>query len=320
MDLMKRWQKERKDYVIVNEFLEKKFKKIIRNANIKADVTSRVKKDLSLKRKIIRKGNNEEAYNSIIDKSGLRIICCYISDLNKASQLVESEFEIVNKEDKRDIQEAHTMGYQAIHLDIKIKKKESNLKDKHLEIISEVQIKTALQSAFGENSHDLTYKNIKDIPPNIKRRVNLLNAIIEVADNEFCKIYEMISEMDSISVHGIFYILVEAFYNKFKVRFNSEFTLFFIEEFFNYYKNKFTTKEFSNQISEFISNNYDNINYVFNNRKANEETEIFFLQPEMILIYFSLLNDKNNFVEEWNLHFNFDILNTIASWFGISVV
>lgn len=315
-----RWQKEKKEYKIVNKFLEEKLKHMIKEANIKADVTSRIKKDLSLKRKIIRKGNSEEAYNSIVDKSGLRIICCYISDLNEAAELVEAEFEVVNKEDKRVKQEVHTMGYQAIHLDIKIKDKESNLKDKHLDIISEVQIKTALQSAWGENSHDLTYKNIKDIPPNIKRRVNLLNAVIEVADNEFNNIYEMILELDSISVYGIYFILVDIFYNKFKVKYNSEFTLYFIEEFYNYYKDKFTVKEFNDRITKFLNKYYDNLNYIFNNRKPDEYTEIFFMQPEMILIYYSLISDKHNFIEEWNLHFNFDILNTIASWFGISAV
>ena len=66
---MKLWGKEKRDYKIVNEFMKEKLIQLIIKAGIKADVSARVKKELSLKRKLIRKGNNDGAYNSIIDKS-----------------------------------------------------------------------------------------------------------------------------------------------------------------------------------------------------------------------------------------------------------
>lgn len=320
MNYMKRWKDEQKDYKIINEYLKEKLISIIESENIKATVTARVKKDLSLKRKVMRKGNNGAAYDSIIDKSGLRITCCYINDLNKVWKLVDDIFEVIKTDDKREDMKSNTMGYQAIHLDIKIKNKEDKLEDKHLNLISEVQIRTALQSAWGENSHDLTYKNIRDIPDIIKRKVNLLNAIIEVADNEFNNIYEYISNLDTISVYGIYFILIDAFYTKFRIEFNSEFTLYYLETFFEYYKDKFTVSQFKDLINQFIIDKYETILHVFKNRTPLKDDELFFKQPELIMIFYSLLTDKVNFISEWNKYFDNEILNTIASWFGISLL
>ncbi len=319
MDLMKYWEKEEPYYELLNQLMKKKIEQLLKSNKIKANINRRVKKELSLRRKLLMKGNTEKAYNSIADKSGIRIICSYISDLDLISEIIKNNFDVVKYDDKRKEIKPNWIGYQAIHVEIRFKKNERNIKKEIKNLISEVQIKTALQAAWGDNTHDLTYKNDIEIPPNIERRVNLLNAIIEVADNEFDNIRKQIKEMDTLSIYGILFILNDIFRKEFNIHYNVNFTIYFIEKFHAFFKANFSSKKFDDEISKFLDKKLEIFKHIYEKREPIEDESIFFNQPELILIYYLLEKDQFNFKKEWSKYLNYEMLEIIATWFGLSI-
>jgi ppGpp synthetase/RelA/SpoT-type nucleotidyltranferase len=63
---------------------------------------------------------------------------------------------------------------------------------KHLKI--ELQIRTVIQDAWSILDHKIKYKN--SIPQNLKRRINRLSALFEIADDEFLNIQKEISQLE----------------------------------------------------------------------------------------------------------------------------
>jgi len=51
--------------------------------------------------------------------------------------------------------------------------------------VFEIQIRTILQHTWAEIEHDKNYKYSGVLPDEIERRLNLLSAVLESADNEF---------------------------------------------------------------------------------------------------------------------------------------
>lgn len=319
MEPMERWGKEKKLYKRLNKYIAKIIKDELKKNRISANVQSRIKEDVSLRRKLLLKGNTIDAYNSIHDKSGIRIVCNYLSELDLVYSIVKNNFHVVKYEDKRKPKQSNWIGYQAIHVDVIPKKSDSNISNNLKSLISEIQIKTALQTAWGENTHDLTYKNEVLIPNNLKRRVNLLNAMIEVADHEFDEMYHIIEDIEEISEFYLLFLLDDIFNKFFHVNYNVNFTISFIKKFHEYYKNKYDAKTLKSELYSFVESNYETINYTFLNRIPIGDEELFHKQPELILIYFSLVHDKYLFMNKWENFFNIEDLRTISTWFGVSL-
>lgn len=58
----------------------------------------------------------------------------------------------------------------------------------------EIQIRTILQHTWAEIEHDLGYKSSNDIPEKIRRNFSRLAGIIELADEEFLRIKQVLYE------------------------------------------------------------------------------------------------------------------------------
>ena len=74
---------------------------------------------------------------------------------------------------------------------MKSKLKEIGEADKFKNIKIELQIRTVIQDAWSMLDHKIKYKN--SIPQNLKRRINRLSALFEIADDEFLNIQKEIT-------------------------------------------------------------------------------------------------------------------------------
>ena len=74
---------------------------------------------------------------------------------------------------------------------LKSKLKEIGEADKFKNIKIELQIRTVIQDAWSMLDHKIKYKN--SIPQNLKRRINRLSALFEIADDEFLNIQKEIT-------------------------------------------------------------------------------------------------------------------------------
>jgi hypothetical protein len=89
-------------------------------------------------------------------------------------------------------------GYKSLHLQLVLKNRLGDVAESHRfkNIHIELQIRTVIQDAWSVLDHKIKYK--KSIPQNLKRRINRLSAIFEIADDEFLSIQKEISQQERI--------------------------------------------------------------------------------------------------------------------------
>jgi putative GTP pyrophosphokinase len=96
-----------------------------------------------------------------------------------------------------------TFGYKGFHLDMKINDARKSLPEysRFLALRYEVQVRTIIQDAWSVLDHKIKYK--KSIPANLKRRINTLAALFELADHEFLSIrdktFDLLAKAEAIA-------------------------------------------------------------------------------------------------------------------------
>lgn len=150
------------------------------------EIECRVKSFDSFYGKIERK-NYKEPFNEIRDICGVRIIHYYESDIQLIDEIIRSEFNISETENKTDIMQPDQFGYRSRHYIVTIPKSWSNAPNyRGLEgLFVEIQVRTTLMHAWAFISHKLSYKKEEDIPNEFKRSLFRLSALVELADQQF---------------------------------------------------------------------------------------------------------------------------------------
>jgi|SRR4028118_1022943 Uncharacterized protein conserved in bacteria len=175
---------------------------LLRSASVEEPtVLSRIKDREEAIRKFQRKyqaklEKNKETYEIreyITDLIGLRVICLYEPDVRSIETLIGDNFMVVNTTDKIAAIESSedSFGYKGLHLDLRLHPRRADLPEFSLfrELQFELQIRTIIQDAWSVLDHKIKYK--KSIPAAIKRRVNTLAALFELADHEFLAIRDL---------------------------------------------------------------------------------------------------------------------------------
>lgn len=126
----------------------------------------------------------------ITDIIGLRVICFYTEDVPKIRRELKKHFIETEITDKTKILEEtdDKFGYRSLHLQLQVRNKLKDQPDagkfRHIEF--ELQIRTVIQDAWSILDHKIKYK--KSIPQNLKRRINRLSALFEIAEDEFSNV------------------------------------------------------------------------------------------------------------------------------------
>jgi len=123
------------------------------------------------------------------DLIGLRIVCLYEDQVPVVSELLQRHFRILNVTDKISAVESteDSFGYKGFHMDLALDAVTTLPKHlPHAESCFEVQIRSLIQDAWSMLDHKIKYK--RSIPNDLKRRINVLSALFELADREFKEI------------------------------------------------------------------------------------------------------------------------------------
>lgn len=152
---------------------------------------------------LITKAKNKKYTNpkeDIQDFAGIRVITFVKSDVIKACHLIKPEF-IIDEENSSDKGEElgdDKVGYRSVHYIGRFSEARTNLSEySHFkDMCFEIQIRTILEHAWADISHDRTYKFNKSLPEknDIKRRFALAAASLEMVDREFDRLSREIEE------------------------------------------------------------------------------------------------------------------------------
>jgi ppGpp synthetase/RelA/SpoT-type nucleotidyltranferase len=131
----------------------------------------------------------------ITDLIGIRAVCFYSEEIYEIRRHIKKYFReiaIIDKSNQLEKTE-DKFGYKSLHLQLVLKSRLKGIAeaDKFKNIKIELQIRTVIQDAWSILDHKIKYK--KSIPQNLKRRINRLSALFEIADDEFLNIQKEIT-------------------------------------------------------------------------------------------------------------------------------
>jgi putative GTP pyrophosphokinase len=138
-----------------------------------------------------------EIKDFISDLIGIRIVCLYEDQIAVVSEMLQRNFKILNVTDKTSAVESteDSFGYKGLHMDLALNDEQASLPkyQRYLDYPFEVQIRSLIQDAWSMLDHKIKYK--KSIPVDLKRRINILSALFELADREFREIRDATTEL-----------------------------------------------------------------------------------------------------------------------------
>ncbi len=154
-------------------------------------VTGRTKDRSSILEKIKRKRYNSPS-SDLTDISGVRIIVFIESDLENVGNIIRDSFhiDVKNSSNKIDRLSSDQVGYRSIHFVCELGQVRNQLPEfKGLSGLKfEFQLRTVLQHAWAELSHDRQYKFKTELPKDIERKIYLHAGLLELADKGFSEI------------------------------------------------------------------------------------------------------------------------------------
>jgi len=126
----------------------------------------------------------------ISDLIGIRIVCLYDDQIPLVSEVLQQHYSLIEVTDKISAVESteDSFGYKGLHMDL-APDGEMRSQTRYLpfeDFRFEVQIRSLIQDAWSVLDHKIKYK--KSIPNDLKRRINVLSALFELADREFKEI------------------------------------------------------------------------------------------------------------------------------------
>jgi ppGpp synthetase/RelA/SpoT-type nucleotidyltranferase len=164
-------------------------------------IEPRTKTVQSFKGKIERedKSGKYKAVSDITDLSGVRIIAYLQEDCNAIERLVKENFTIDDKNSvkKEEELDPDKFGYLSTHY-------VASLGEDRLKLLefarfggmkAEVQIRTLLQHTWAAIDWKFRYKEEREAPKGLRRRLFRISALLEAADNEFSAVKTEIDEL-----------------------------------------------------------------------------------------------------------------------------
>jgi ppGpp synthetase/RelA/SpoT-type nucleotidyltranferase len=197
--LLEEYRQQLPLYTRLQQVVMKKLNEMARQIGIDVNsMEARIKGESSLVGKLERKGYKYQSIRDITDIFGARIITFYNEDVDRMASMAESLFDIdwPNSVDKRKMHQFDSFGYNSLHYICQLPR--SVYQDAEFpelnDIRFELQMRTALQHVWSAIQHDIGYKSEIETPMEYHRDLSRLAGMLELADNEFSRIRNSVSD------------------------------------------------------------------------------------------------------------------------------
>lgn len=281
---------------------------------IKIPVKSRLKADNSLLDKAYKRNKPYiDPYSEIEDKVGLRFIVLLTADIDIISKIIK-ENNIWKYDLSRDFNEEREKDpllftYQSVHF---ILRPHKDIFYEGVEILTstpcEVQIRTLLQHAHAELTHDAIYKSKKVAEPEVHRTVAKSMALIETTDEFFCRVTNLLNA-GPLKDFKIIERLDSLYYTHVNLHSYNEKSSLVIWDAFE----EFIDENLIDSIQNFISKAPAIPEMIRSKYSSNS----IYRQSIILFIYWMLKKQKNTLLDNWPLPRT--ELDLLASDIGVSI-
>ena len=104
----------------------------------------------------------------ISDIAGIRVVCCYLHDIYKVSELLEQQRDITLLRRTDYVECPKPNGYRSLHLVVSVP---VFLTDSVFEVPVEIQMRTIAMDVWASLEHHLTYKATEDLQADVKQEL-----------------------------------------------------------------------------------------------------------------------------------------------------
>ncbi|GIN60519.1 hypothetical protein J27TS8_05120 [Robertmurraya siralis] len=280
------------------------------NYFLKIKPTPRVKDVNSLVTKAFYRGKNyEHPYNDITDKVGTRFVVLLKEDIDKICRIIE-ECNIWTNSKDRDFDEERernptTFEYQSVHFIVR-NKEELQVGNVFIKkgTPCEIQIRTLLQHAYSELTHDTIYKPKTSSRPHVHRLVARSMALIETTDEIFTEVNSLFSNND----YDILGILKDAYEKVAAPDYEENLNTFILDA----YK-ELLSEDLVKDLNQYIVEKNETIKEVI---ETKYDQFLIYRQPVVIFLFFLVEKHKYKAKKYWPL--TQDKLKPIYSALGIA--
>lgn len=320
-DFKKHWYAEKHIYDAWGDYVVHRILKELESQSLKLDsflkipAKHRLKDDASLIDKAFYRINKKytDPYNEIEDKVGARFVVLLLEDIDTICRVIDciSEWHLDACKHFEWEREENPLyfTYQSVHY---IVRPSSDFEYNGLLIPSktacEVQIRTLLQHAHAELTHDKIYKATKDVKPKIHRTVAKCMALIETTDDFFKNVSQELSE-EPLQKFSIINQLDNLYFDLTGVKANNQKSAQVILDEFE----EFVDEMLIDNIQKMIKN-IPHIDVVIKNRI---EDNVFYRQSITLFVYWLFKKKKRRLIRDWPL--SKEILVSFAADLGISM-
>jgi len=321
-DFIKQWQSEKPIYKAWGEYvvssirhgLEKSGKKL--DVFLKIPAKSRLKEDASLIDKAFYRPNKQytDPYKEIEDKVGARFVVLLLDDIKDICNVVEENeiwnFDACKHFDEDKERDPLLFTYQSVHYILSPKE---NMRldgiDVPTSVACELQVRTLLQHAHAELTHDAIYKAKRAVQPKVQRTVAKSMALIETTDDFFTSVTRELN-YGPLQEHGISdrldglylsFTSIKSHAQKSSVVIWDEYEQFIDETLVDSIQNLFADPSYS---------------YLPEKIKRRYPENAFYQQSIVLFIYWMLINKKRRLLNNWP--FQRELLEPMAVDLGVS--
>lgn len=153
--------------------------------------------DSYVKKVLYRSKNNNypEPLVDVEDKVATRVVLLTTDNVKKFVSLLTTcehwDNKISKDTNEISLSNPNLFDYQSVHIVVWPKKNPEQIDKRFL--TCEIQVRTLLQHAYAEVTHDLVYKGAQQNDGAIKRQLSKCMALMETTDDMFCNIFDKIS-------------------------------------------------------------------------------------------------------------------------------
>lgn len=322
VEFKKKWELEQPIYSAWGDFIVESITRNIENRGIelgeflKIPVKSRLKREGSLLDKAFYRPNKNysDPYNEIEDKVGVRFVVLLLDHIEEICKVVENCDDWVFDGCKHFIEDKEKdpllFTYQSVHYILR-PSKNINLNGITVPTSTacEVQIRTLLQHAHAELTHDAIYKAKKVVQPKVHRTVAKSMALIETTDDFFTSVTRQLN-YGPLEEHGVTTSLDALYLRLTGMKSLSQKSSTVIWDEFE----KLIDKNLVDEISKFLS--LPNYSFLPENIKNKYFENGFYQQSIVFFIYWMLVNKKRRLLQDWPLQR--ELLEPFAIDLGVS--